>query len=539
MAKKYTHQPLSGPARLTARGMSWLRSRRLPYENLRPALKVVDLFCGCGAMSLGVAQAAWTKGLGVEVALAVDVDPDSVAVFKRNFAGARVEEGLVEAFFDGGLAEDLTVAERQLRRSVGAVDVLVGGPPCQGHSDLNNHSRRDDPRNATYAKMARAALVLEPSVVLIENVPTARHDVFGVIDTTIETLRGGGYSVADRVLDLSRLGVPQTRKRHVILALRGMGTDATSVLDSVAAIDMQPRTVKWAIRDLLNTDAEVRFDSASTPSPVNRGRMAWLLENGVFDLPNSRRPQCHASGHSYNSMYGRLRWDLPAQTITTGFGSMGQGRYVHPSKPRTITPHEAARLQAIPDFWDLSAARTRGSLARLIGNAAPPPLSEAVIREVLIRYPSLVTVNPSAVPQSNGDTRPSASSEAARNRMKATRREGTTAEMAVRLELDRLKLVYSTNEPPEPRMRRRADMVFRDARVAVFIDGCFWHSCPTHATQPKSNAAWWLEKLEANERRDRDTDTGLRQKGWRVLRFWEHEDPLSVAWAAASVVNMP
>ncbi|MGH3053264.1 MAG: DNA cytosine methyltransferase, partial [Gaiellaceae bacterium] len=95
------------------------------------------------------------------------------------------------------------------------------------------------------------------------------------------------------------------------------------------------------------------------------------------------RPVCHQSEHSYVSMYGRLRWDAPAQTVTTGFGSMGQGRYVHPLRPRTLTPHEAARLQFLPDFMRFEEIRTRAALAQAIGNAAPPLLT-IVLVEALI-----------------------------------------------------------------------------------------------------------------------------------------------------------
>ena len=76
--------------------------------------------------------------------------------------------------------------------------------------------------------------------------------------------------------------------------------------------------------------------------------------------------------------------------------------------------------------------------------------------------------------------------------------------------------------------RRRADLVFGRRHVAVFIDGCFWHSCPIHATTPRANHDWWVAKLARNEERDRDTDMHLRQLGWHVLRFWEHEDPMAV-----------
>jgi DNA mismatch endonuclease (patch repair protein) len=87
-------------------------------------------------------------------------------------------------------------------------------------------------------------------------------------------------------------------------------------------------------------------------------------------------------------------------------------------------------------------------------------------------------------------------------------------------------------------LRRRADLVFPRARVAVYIDGCFWHSCPQHATSPKNNAAWWTAKLEANKTRDADTDRRLEEAGWAVVRIWEHEDPAAAARRVAEAVAL-
>jgi DNA (cytosine-5)-methyltransferase 1 len=102
-------------------------------------------------------------------------------------------------------------------------------------------------------------------------------------------------------------------------------------------------------------------------------------------LPNKLRPPCHRNkpDHRYKSMYGRLRWDQPAQTITTGFGSPGQGRYLHPDLPRTLTPHEAARVQFFPDWFDFGKAPSRSALAHCIGNAVPPKLGFAAARYLL------------------------------------------------------------------------------------------------------------------------------------------------------------
>lgn len=131
---------------------------------------------------------------------------------------------------------------------------------------------------------------------------------------------------------------------------------------------------------------------------------------------------------------------------------------------------------------------------------------------------------------------PGASSTAARSRMKATRRRGTKAEQLLCEALDRLGLSYAVDQEPIPGLRRRADVCFVEVRVAVFVDGCFWHGCPLHGTSPKANQDWWRAKIETNQRRDDDTSRILTEAGWIVLRFWEHEAPDAAARVVADVV---
>lgn len=107
--------------------------------------------------------------------------------------------------------------------------------------------------------------------------------------------------------------------------------------------------------------------------------------------------------------------------------------------------------------------------------------------------------------------------------MQRQRRRDTSPELRVRQELFRRGLRYRVDLAPLPGMRSRADVVFTRARVAVFVDGCFWHRCPLHATDPKANSGWWRSKLDANVQRDRATDERLRSAGWAVVRVWEHE----------------
>jgi DNA mismatch endonuclease (patch repair protein) len=113
--------------------------------------------------------------------------------------------------------------------------------------------------------------------------------------------------------------------------------------------------------------------------------------------------------------------------------------------------------------------------------------------------------------------------------MKRQARRDTRPELALRRELHRSGLRYRVDRKVLPGVNRRADVVFLGARVAVFVDGCFWHSCPQHATQPKANSDWWSEKLARNVLRDRETDQRLEAAGWAVVRVWEHEDPRPAA----------
>ena len=114
-------------------------------------------------------------------------------------------------------------------------------------------------------------------------------------------------------------------------------------------------------------------------------------------------------------------------------------------------------------------------------------------------------------------------------RLSKQRRRDTKPEVALRRELHRRGLRYFVDRAPLKGMRRRADLVFPRRKVAVYVDGCFWHSCPIHATKPRNNAQWWADKLAANVARDRDTDRRLIDEGWRVVRIWEHEDPTVAA----------
>jgi DNA mismatch endonuclease, patch repair protein len=121
--------------------------------------------------------------------------------------------------------------------------------------------------------------------------------------------------------------------------------------------------------------------------------------------------------------------------------------------------------------------------------------------------------------------------------MRNTRQRDTSPELALRSALHRRGLRFYVDRSPIAGSRRRADVVFPRARVAVYVDGCFWHSCPEHGTSPRANAKWWREKLERNRQRDRDTDRNLFDVGWMVVRVWEHDDADEAATRVAAAVD--
>lgn len=371
-----------GPATADDAERAWLRCTTAPPQaSTRDSVRVVDLFAGCGGLSIGLAEAARALDRPFEPLLAVDLDAIATRTYAANFPTAAALCHDVAALLPGRIGTRLTPGERLLAKQYPDVDVLVGGPPCQGHSDFNNRTRHSDDKNELYQTMVRAAEVLAPQHILIENVPGALNDRRAVVQRTADALDHLGYQVDMGIVDLSHLGVPQTRRRLVMLASLTRPVSPAEVVDRHRR---DTRTVGWAVQDLETQSGDTLVDAPARSAPATRQRIDYLFDNGQFDLPDSQRPACHAGGgHSYKSIYGRLAWDRPAQTVTTGFYSMCMGRNVHPSQRRTLTAHEAARLQYIPDWFSFDGVTHRTALARMIGNAVPSRLSYAVALEWL------------------------------------------------------------------------------------------------------------------------------------------------------------
>jgi DNA (cytosine-5)-methyltransferase 1 len=335
-------------------------------------------------MTLGVWEAARRHRRRLEIRFSIDLAREPLAVYRNNFANFAhcVREDDVARIFSSHLGSKLTAIERYWTGRIGALDLIVAGPPCQGHSDLNNSTRRKDPRNSLYLRVVRAIEIVRPKAVIVENVPAVLLDKTKVVTQAVAWLKTIGYQVKDNVVSLGPFQVPQNRRRHFLVAVR----DNDFEMDDLTRAGGKVPTVGKYLAGLEDEpDRRVElFYRPAVMTRANKKRVEWLFKNDIFDLPDSQRPPCHRDKrHAYVSMYGRMHWEKPAQTLTSGFGSMGQGRYVHPRRKRMLSPHEAARLQGFPDFFDFSSAATLTGLREMIANAVPPQGAATIVDRLI------------------------------------------------------------------------------------------------------------------------------------------------------------
>jgi DNA (cytosine-5)-methyltransferase 1 len=386
---------------------SFLRGGKVYVDSTAGRLKKirsVDAFCGSGGLTLGATQAAIATGRLLESVAAIDVDNDGLDIHRANFGTKHIlhsnASSLVDWHVNGEgeksrFAYEPEILDPALAGEVGDIDLFLAGPPCQGHSNLNNKTRREDPRNLLYITAVALGVGLRAKSIVIENVPEVVNDKSDVVGIARALLKAAGYAWIDSgVLSANHMGGAQTRKRYFLVASRVAAPVAELSLMGVAkGLKHAARPLSWAIGDLLRDPSQEPESGIMDTTPVlsadNLNRIRHLFDNDLYDLPNEVRPDCHKDGHTYPSVYGRLWWDKPSQTITTGFLTPGRGRYIHPLRPRVITPHEAARIQSFPDTFsfviDAASPPSRTGLQKWIGDAVPPLLGYAATLPLMVR----------------------------------------------------------------------------------------------------------------------------------------------------------
>ena len=356
----------------------------------RPRINIVDLFCGCGGLSLGLKQAAEATGARPVFLLAVDVSEAALSVYVKNLRPLRSARQNVETLIDrvpstGDSRARENIESLHLSHEMasiaGTVDILLAGPPCEGNSNFNNKTRRFDHRNDLYLDAAVAGLALDAKVIVIENVPMVTRSHQDVVSRSLRMLQETGYQIHNNefTLTASDFGTPQDRRRHFLIAGK---SDRSVTMSDFEELNVHAPTALDAMVALCDVERRTTFDRPSQLSPDNLKRVRFLVNHDKYDLPDDERPDCHRlKEHNYPSIYGRMRPDEPAPTITTGFLSPGRGRFTHPLEARSLTPHEGARLQGFGEDFDWLQEPdtiTRRDYANMIGAAVPPQLGFAV-----------------------------------------------------------------------------------------------------------------------------------------------------------------
>ena len=319
--------------------------------------KAIDLFCGCGGLTLGLKQA------GFDVVGAVEIDALAAETYRMNHSEVHVWE------------EDITqlntqAAMKALKLKKGELDLVAGCPPCQGFSTmrtLNGGKRIKDERNDLIFEFLRFVKDFEPKAIMMENVPGLIDDKrFAKFCKEIESL---GYVPNYGVENAADYGVPQRRRRTILLAGKGFKIDFAKPVKKKAtvadAIKKMPKAGKSG--DHLHDMPERR-----TKAVIER--ISKIPKNGGSrtDLPFEEQLDCHKKCDGFKDVYGRMAWNKQAPTITSGCTNPSKGRFLHPTQNRAITLREAALLQTFPKGYKFPKDRGKGDIALMIGNALPP-----------------------------------------------------------------------------------------------------------------------------------------------------------------------
>lgn len=338
-------------------------------------LKVLDLFSGCGGLSLGFKMA------GFEVKGAIDNDKDSIETFKKNFGKGKF------------LARDINkIKKNEIENNFKDIDIIIGGPPCQGFSNANRwHKDYNDPRNLLFKKFIEFVKIIKPKLLLIENVSGILSRSDGNIIRNIKSiLNKNEYNVNYKLLDASEFGVPQLRKRVFIVGNRLNNKDFTKYLrnkkkvtvgEAISELYPLENSCKKKLNGTLGNDYikylrrknsnllnhQIIYPAKSTIEKIKYVKQGQNWQSIPLSLFKKNRNNRHSSA------FKRLKENDFSVTIDTG---NAHSNYFHPIFNRIPTPREAARIQSFKDNFEFIGSRT--SQYRQIGNAVPPLLAKEI-----------------------------------------------------------------------------------------------------------------------------------------------------------------
>ena len=343
-------------------------------------LTAIEIFAGGGGLAVGLKKA------GFQAIAAVELEPHAAATFKANHPEVQVFQQNIQEI-SGASFLDL---------AGGHVDVLAACPPCQGFSSLTAKSKKHDPRNELVLEVARLTEEMKPTAVMVENVPGLARRGRVLFDQLIERLEHLGYICSWDVLQVADYGVPQMRRRLVLLAGLGFeislpkqthsknGTDDTERWKTVhEAIGHMGKAINFVDAKKNGGPSLADWHVVRELSPLNQARLASTTPGkSREEIPDHLRPNCHRNGYTgFSNVYGRLDWQNPSTTITAGCTTLSKGRFGHPTEQRTISLREAALLQTFPADYDF-VTDIFDRACEMVGNALPCDFAEAIARQV-------------------------------------------------------------------------------------------------------------------------------------------------------------
>jgi DNA (cytosine-5)-methyltransferase 1 len=347
-------------------------------------IQAIDLFCGIGGLTAGI------KAAGIEVKAGLDNDKTCQYAYESNN----------EARFINADISDYKFSDLDKYFTEGATKVLVGCAPCQPFSShtFKIKNKKNDKRWTLIDYYVKAVKELRPDVISMENVRgITKTEIFRDFVTNLGEL---GYTIDYKVVYCPDYGVPQSRSRMILLGSRlGEIKVPEPTLTSENYI-----TVEQAIKGLPKIAAgeqneQDKVHRSMKMKELNRERIIASKPGGTWhDWDNRLLPECYKkiSGGTYTAVYGRMKWDAVAPTITTQFYNYGSGRFGHPEQNRALSIREGALLQTFPKDYDFGPNITLGTIGRQIGNAVPPKLGEVIgktIREHIEFYESGGKIN--------------------------------------------------------------------------------------------------------------------------------------------------
>jgi DNA (cytosine-5)-methyltransferase 1 len=349
-----------------------------------PPISAIDLFCGAGGLTHGFIEE------GIKVRVGFDIDAKCKFPYEFNNKGATFVEANVE---------DLNCNELADHYKDGEVRVLAGCAPCQPFSSMRRayeKSKREEIKSGTFEDkkwsllnaFARIVSELDPDIVTMENVPQlCRHSIY---DSFVSSLKSKGYYVSSKVVDCSKYGIPQRRRRLVLFASK-YGDISFPEASKFAHID---NSVRSAIGELPSIPAGAccshdPLHKSRNLTEINLKRLRASTPGGTWkEWSTDLLPNCYKkpSGGTFKSVYGRMTWDAPSPVITTQFHNLGTGRFGHPEQERALSLREGAILQTFP--IDYSFVREGEPIqftpvAQMIGNAVPPTLARIIARTIV------------------------------------------------------------------------------------------------------------------------------------------------------------